>query len=115
MFEYQNRLFSFKGLGIICERSLGQNKCVCSNTFWLLTLELPGRNDINLGRHVQKGFLAIRRLLFLDAKFSVTCRNSAHGCCTYSLKTYRLTVFEVERQLIFLTSDASFVSKGNAV
>ena len=48
-----------------------------------------------------KGFLAIRRLLSLDAKFSAICRNSAHGCCTWSLKTYGLTAFTVDRRLIF--------------
>ena len=29
-------------------------KCVFFNAFWLLTLELPDRNDINLVRRVQK-------------------------------------------------------------
>ena len=40
----------------------------------------------------EKGFLAIRRLLSLYAKFSIS-RNSAHGCCTCLLKTYRLNGF----------------------
>ena len=48
-----------------------------------------------------KGFLAIRRLLSLNANFSVICRNSAHGCCTSSLETYRLMAFNVDRRLIF--------------
>ena len=51
--------------------------------------------------HSQKGFLAIRQLLFLDAKFSVICRKSAHGCCMCSLKTYRLTTFNADMCLIF--------------
>ena len=57
-----------------------------------------------------KGFLEIRRLLSLDAKFSVICRNSAHGCCTYSFKTYRLTVFNVF--LIFSYVRCQFCFKG---
>ena len=48
-----------------------------------------------------KGFLAISRLLSLDAKFSVICRTSAHGCCRCSLKTYSLTAFNVDRRLFF--------------
>ena len=48
-----------------------------------------------------EGFLATRRLLSLDAKFSVICQNSAHECCTCSLKTYRLKAFNVDRRLIF--------------
>ena len=51
-----------------------------------------------------KGFLAIRRLLSPDAKFNVICRNSAHGCCTCSLKTYSLTSSNVDRRLIFFLS-----------
>ena len=49
-----------------------------------------------------------RRLLSLDAKFSVICRNSAHGCCTCSLKVYRLMAFNVDRRLFF-PKDASFL------
>ena len=56
------------------------------------------------------------RLLSLDANFSVICRNSAQGCCTCSLKTYRLTAYNVDRRLIFfLRQMPVFVSKGDAV
>ena len=48
-----------------------------------------------------KGFLAIRRLLSLDAKFNVMCRNSAHVCCTCSLETHKLTAFNVRWQFLF--------------
>ena len=59
-----------------------------------------------------KGYLATRWLLSLDAEFSVICRNSAYGCCTCSLKVYRLTAFNVDRRLFFPTSDAGFCFKG---
>ena len=40
-----------------------------------------------------KGFLATRRLLFLDAKFGVISLNSVHECCTCSLFSYVDVIF----------------------
>ena len=64
------------------------------------------------GHSIPNGFLVISRLFSLDAKFNVIWRNSAHGCCTCSLKTYRLTVFNVERRLIYSYVRCQFCFKG---
>ena len=36
-------------------------------------------------------------------------RNNAYGCCTYSLQTYRLTAFKVDRCLIFSNVRCQFL------
>ena len=66
-------------------------------------------HDIVFGRQFTEGFLAIRWLLSLYAKFSVISRNSAYGCCMCSLRTYRLTASNVDRRLIFSNVRCQFL------